>query len=165
MRTTAVYPGTFDPPTNGHIDLIIRGHAIFEKLIVAVADNSSKSTIFSIEERVSMLSEATSDLQGVTVVSFSGLLVNYLQTLKARIIIRGLRAVSDFEYELQLAHANRRMDSVVETIYMMPSEEFSFISSSLVKEIYSLGGEAKGLVPAPVDRALREKYSGSIKNK
>jgi pantetheine-phosphate adenylyltransferase len=156
----AVYPGTFDPVTNGHIDLMRRGTAIFSELIVAVADSPRKSPMFSLEDRVSFITEATVNLPNITVRPFSTLLVDFAREAGARVVIKGLRAVSDFDYELQMSLINRRLDQEVETVFMMPSEEFSFISSSMIKEIASLSGEVGTMVPKNVEAALRARFHG-----
>lgn len=159
MSKIAVYPGTFDPITNGHLDLIRRALKIFDSLIVAVAVSGyKKSPIFSIEERINFIVESTKDLENLKVESFDGLLVEFVRERGAVAIVRGLRAVSDYEFELQLAHANRRLYKDIETVFLMPSEEYSFLSSSLVKEIAYFGGAVNGLVPPVVEKALKEKF-------
>lgn len=154
----AVYPGTFDPITNGHLDLVKRGVRIFDEVIIAVAPNPKKQPLFTLDERLRLIRESIIDMENVKVEAFNGLLVDYVESKKAVAIIRGLRAVSDFEYELQIALMNRRLNSMIETVFMMPSEEFSFLTSSLVKEVSSFGGSVKGLVPEVVERALHEKF-------
>ncbi|MBN2655182.1 MAG: pantetheine-phosphate adenylyltransferase [Nitrospirae bacterium] len=154
-----VYPGTFDPFTNGHLDLVTRGIRIFDELIIAVAPSSSKKPLFTLEERIALIKESVSDLKNVHVDIFSSLLVEYVNQKGGTAILRGLRAVSDFEYELQIALMNRRLDHNSETVFMMPSEEYSFLSSTIVKEVASFGGSVSGLVPPPVERALKERYS------
>lgn len=154
----AIYPGTFDPITNGHLDLVKRGLRIFDKIIIAVAPSQKKQPLFSLEERISIIREAIKGCDNVTVEAFNGLLVDYVRSKGGIGIIRGLRAVSDFEYELQMALMNRRLDTNVETFFMMPSEEYSFLSSTIVKEVASFGGSVKGLVPECVERALAEKF-------
>lgn len=159
MSKIAVYPGTFDPITNGHLDLIRRALKIFDSLIVAVAVSGyKKSPIFSIEERINFIVESTKDLENLKVESFDGLLVEFVRERGAVAIVRGLRAVSDYEFELQLAHANRKLYKDIETVFLMPSEEYSFLSSSLVKEIAYFGGVVNGLVPPVVEKALKEKF-------
>ncbi len=159
-KRIAIYPGTFDPITNAHIDLLERGLRLFDHITLAIAPNPGKGPAFSTEERVCLAREAMDmrGLQCVDIESFEGLLVNYVQSKKANIIIRGLRAVSDFEYEFQMALMNRKLAPNVETIYMMPSENFTFLSSHMVKEVTKLGGELTDLVPANVMKALKEKY-------
>jgi len=158
VKKIAIYPGTFDPITNGHIDLIQRGLRIFDEIIVAVAENPRKNPLFTIEERVKMAKEAVKELGKVDVESFDGLLIDYAKSKGARAIIRGLRAVSDFEYELQMALMNRRLDSEIETVFMMPSEEYSYLTSSIVKEVASLRGSTRGLVPEIVEKEFRKKF-------
>jgi len=150
----AVYPGTFDPITNGHLDIIERGSRLFDRVIVAILGNPEKTPLFSVEERVDLIKESLHALPNVTVSTFSGLLVDYARSQNARVIVRGLRAVSDFEYEFQMALMNRRLDPGVETIFMMPAEAYSYLSSRLVKEVAFLGGDVSGLVPPPVARAV-----------
>ncbi|MHB9154673.1 MAG: pantetheine-phosphate adenylyltransferase [Endomicrobiales bacterium] len=155
-QSVAVYPGSFDPPTNGHLDILKRAAFLFPKIIVAVTDNSNKNPTFLLPQRIHMLNEATRGLPAVTVDSFSGLLVNYLKRIDAAVIIRGLRAVSDFEYELQMALMNRRLSaSKIETVFLMPDEKYAYLSSSLVKEVSRLGGSTAGLVPHPVNKFLK----------
>ena len=153
-----IYPGTFDPVTNGHLDLIQRGMRIFDEIIIAVAPSPRKEPLFTIEERLRMIREAVKDYRNVKVEAFSGLLVDYAKSKGGVAIIRGLRAVSDFEYELQMALMNRRLDMDVETVFMMPSEEYSFLTSTIVKEVASFGGSVTGLVPDGVEKALEEKF-------
>lgn len=154
-----VYPGTFDPITNGHMDVIKRALKIFDQLIVAVAISSyKKSPIFSVEERLNFIRETSAGLENLKIEAFDGLLVEFVKQKGAVAIVRGLRAISDYEFELQLAHANRRLYRDIETVFLMPSEEFSFLSSSLVKEIVYFGGSVKSLVPPVVEKALREKF-------
>lgn len=157
-RSIVVYPGTFDPVTNGHIDLIKRASDIFPKVIVAVASNVSKKPLFSLEDRIALLQEATAHLGGITVLGFHTLLIDFLHEQNAHIILRGLRAVSDFEYEFQLAAMNRQLSASVETIFLTPSAEVMFISSSLVREIAGLGGNVSQFVPACVVERLGKKY-------
>ncbi|MBI5191258.1 MAG: pantetheine-phosphate adenylyltransferase [Nitrospirae bacterium] len=158
MKTVAVYPGTFDPVTNGHVDLIKRGLAIFDRVIVSVAPSPKKAPLFSAAERVAMIREATAALDRVEVELFEGLLVDHVVEKGARVVIRGLRAVSDFEYELQMALMNRRLSDHVETVFMMPSEEYSYLTSTVVKEVAGFGGDVEGLVPACVLARLKEKF-------
>jgi pantetheine-phosphate adenylyltransferase len=158
MGKIAVYPGTFDPITNGHIDLIQRTLKIFDEVIVAVAPSQRKEPFFTIEERLAFIGEAVADLKGARTEAFNSLLVEYALNRKSIAIIRGLRAVSDFEFELQMALMNRRLGADIETVFMMPSEEYTFLSSTMVKEVASFGGEVKGLVPRVVEKALKEKF-------
>ena len=158
MDTRAVYPGSFDPVTNGHIDLIQRSAALFDKVIVAILRNAEKTPLFTVEERVEMLEESVRDLKNVSVTSFEGLLVDFAGQIGASVIIRGIRAVSDYEYELQMALMNRRLSNKVETVFMLPAESYSFLSSKLVKEIAQLGGSIHGLVPAHVEKRLSDKF-------
>ena len=153
----AVYPGTFDPVTYGHIDLIKRATKIFDKVIVAVADNPSKGTLFSVEERVSMLKDAVKGMKSVVVDDFDGLVVDYVKRSGANVMIRGLRMLSDFEYEFQMALTNRRLASDIETIFLMPSEQYSFLSSRLLKEAAGLGADLSSFVPASVEKELKNK--------
>jgi pantetheine-phosphate adenylyltransferase len=153
-----IYPGTFDPITNGHLDLVDRGLRIFDEIIIAVAPNPKKQPLFTLEERMRLIRESVKDCKNVIVEAFNGLLVDYVKQKGGVAIIRGLRAVSDFEYELQMALMNRRLDSEIETVFMMPSEEFSFLTSTIVKEVASFGGSVKGLVPYVVEEALRDKF-------
>ncbi len=155
----AVYPGTFDPITLGHVDLVTRATRMFHRVIVAVAQAYHKKTLFSLEERVSLAREALAHLDGVTVYPLTGLLVDFLQTHGARVIIRGLRAVSDFEFEFQLAWMNRKLLPDVETVFLIPAEEHAYVSSSLIREIAMLGGDVRPFVPEPVVQKLREKFS------
>ena len=154
---TAIYPGTFDPLTLGHVDIIARGSALFDKIVVAVLRNVEKSPLFSVEDRVEMIQEAFADSKNVETDAFSGLLVDYARAKKATAIVRGIRAISDFEYEFQMALMNRRLAPSIETVFMMPAEEYSYVSSRLVKEVAELGGSVKGLVPAGVERRLQQK--------
>ena len=156
---TAVYPGSFDPITNGHIDLIERAMCIFDKLIVVIAEHRDKAPLFTIEERVEMVKEVTKGYDGVTVDHWSGITVDYVRRQGASIIVRGLRAISDFEFELQMALMNRNMDSEIETVFLMPSLQYSYIRSSLIKEVASFGGCLDGLVPDIVIQRLKEKFS------
>jgi len=153
----AVYPGSFDPVTNGHLDLIERGAMIFDQLIVAVARNLEKDPLFLVKERVEMLEAVTFELKNVEVGVFDGLLMNYAREQGARVILRGIRAVSDYEYELQMAMMNRKIEPEIETVFMLPAEAYSYLSSRLVKELARLGGPVKGLVPPIVEERLRSK--------
>lgn len=153
----ALYPGTFDPVTNGHLDIIERGCRLFDRVTVAISQNPDKEPLFSVEERMALLSSVTSRWHNVEIASFKGLLVDYAISRGASAIIRGIRAVSDFDYEFQMALMNRRLDDRLETIFLVPAEEYTYLSSSLVKEVFSLGGNVRGLVPPEVERALRGK--------
>jgi pantetheine-phosphate adenylyltransferase len=157
MKRIAVYPGTFDPVTNGHIDLVERSLRIFDKVIVALAENPKKAPLFSLEERIALFKKAIGKRKNVVIEGFDGLLVDYVKKKGAVGIIRGLRAVSDFEYELQMALMNRRLDNTIETVYLMPSEEYSFITSTIVKEAASYGGDVSSLVPRVVVTKLKKK--------
>jgi len=157
----ALYPGSFDPITNGHLDLIERASALFDKLIVAVLRNEQKEALFSVEERVEMLTEVTGRFPNVEVGSFHGLLVDYAAERGASVILRGIRAISDYEYELQMALMNRRLRPDIETVFLMSSEAHSFISSRLVKEVIGLGGNISGLVPSAIEAKLRKRLLGS----
>ncbi len=151
-----LYPGSFDPPTLGHLDLIRRGHALFPSLTVAVLRNGGKNPLFSVEERVGLLRGMTRGMRGVDVASFDGLLVDYLKRFRAPVVLRGLRVVSDFEYEFQMALMNRKLDPDFEVLYLMPDERFSYLSSSLVREVARLGGSVSRFVPAEVARRVHE---------
>jgi len=157
MATVAVYPGTFDPLTNGHVDIIARGARLFDRIIVAMLVNAEKSPLFTMAERVEIAREVFKDQANVEVDTFDGLLVDYVQRRNAQVIVRGLRAISDFEFEFQMALMNRRLNDRIETIFMMPAEQYTYISSRLIKEVFSLGGRVHGLVPALVEARLRDK--------
>ena len=157
-RRIAVYPGSFDPLHNGHLDLIQRCRPMFDEVVVAVLRNEEKRPLFSLEERVGMISSLVADLGWCRVESFSGLLVDFMDRVGAQAVVRGLRAVSDFEYEFQMALMNRRLNPRVETVFMVPREDYIYLSSRLVKEVFQLGGDVSGLVPVVVERRLREKY-------
>jgi len=154
----AVFPGSFDPLTNGHLDIVKRGLAVFDRVRLAILVNSEKKPLFSVEERLAILREAFRGKPRLEVDTFSGLLVDYARKVGAGVIIRGLRAISDFEYEFQMALMNRRLDPRIETVFMMPAESYSYVSSRLVKEVFGLGGRVSDLVPPVVERRLREKY-------
>ena len=162
MKKIAVYPGSFDPITNGHLDIIERASRIFDRIIVAVTSQNLKDPLFTIKERVLMLRKATSKMKNVAADSFSGLLVDYAGRKKAAAIIRGLRAVSDFEYEFQMAlmnrHLSRKNRDLLETVYLMPDEKYTYLSSTLVKEVSKLGGYVAGFVPAFIEKELRKKF-------
>lgn len=159
MTTKAIYPGTFDPVTNGHFDLIERAAKLFSHVVVAVASNPNKKPLFTLEERVSMLKELTGSIDNVEVVGFTGLLADYADEQGAHILIRGLRAVSDFEYEFQLANMNRRLNPTLESVFLTPAEENAFISSTLVKEVALHRGKVSEFCHPSVEAALREKLS------
>jgi pantetheine-phosphate adenylyltransferase len=154
----AVYPGMFDPIHNGHLDLIERSLRIFDELIVAVVANPSKEPLFTVQKRLELIDEATVDLQSIRIVAFDGLLIDLVARERADCIVRGLRAVSDFEYEFQMALMNRKLSSAVETVFMMPHEKYTYISSRLIKEVASLGASVSGLVPPGVEKRLAEKF-------
>ena len=153
----AVYPGSFDPVTNGHLDVIARGAKIFDRLIVAVARNLEKDPLFAVKERVEMLEAVTFDWKNVEVDVFDGLLMEYAREKGARVVVRGIRAISDYEYELQMAMMNRKIEPQIETVFMLPGEAYSYLSSRIVKELARLGGSVKGLVPPIVEERLRAK--------
>lgn len=154
---TAIYPGSFDPVTNGHLDLVTRGAKLFDRLVVAVLRNSAKNPLFSVAERVEMLREGTAHLDNVEVATFEGLLVDFAREQGAQAVLRGIRAISDYEYELQMAHMNRRLHPEVETIFLMPDAQYSYVSSRLVKEVFRVGGSVEGLVPQLVIDRLRSR--------
>jgi pantetheine-phosphate adenylyltransferase len=157
MSTLAVYPGSFDPLTNGHVDIIERGARLFDRIIVAILVNAEKAPMFTMAERVDIARAVFRDHPNVEVDTFDGLLVDYVAKRKANVIVRGLRAVSDFEYEFQMALMNRELASSIETVFMMPDAKYSYISSRLIKEVFSLGGKIHGLVPELVEEKLRER--------
>jgi len=158
MPNLAIYPGTFDPITNGHLDLIERGLRIFDRIIVAVAEGSYKKTLFTVPERLEMMREALAKKPNVTVDSFPGLLVEYVKSQKGAVVLRGLRAITDFEYEFQMAMMNRRLDPEIETVFLMTGMRWVFLSSSILKEAAMHGGNIEGMVPELVHKKLREKY-------
>ena len=159
MKKRAIYPGTFDPVTYGHIDLIKRARKIFDEVVVAVAHNPSKVPLFTVEERVQLLKQATRSLPGVSVDHFDSLVVSYVRSKGSRVMVRGLRMLSDFEYEFQMALTNRKLSDEVETIFMMPSESYAYISARLIKEAGELGANLSAFVPPFVAKALRRKLS------
>jgi len=154
----AIYPGSFDPLTNGHLDLIERGSKIFHELVVAILRNSEKEPLFDVAERREMLAQATAPWPNVRIDTFSGLLVDYVLKQKAHAVLRGIRAISDYEYELQMALMNRKLNASVETVFMMPAEAYSYLSSRLVKEVFRLGGSVRDLVPPEVEERLHSKF-------
>ena len=162
-RIKAVYPGSFDPPTNGHLDLIERGSKIFDELVVAVLRNLEKAPLFSVADRRNMLESMTSGFDNVSVETFDGLTVEYAMTVGASVVLRGIRAISDYEYELQMALMNRKLQPGLETVFMMPAEKYSYISSRLVREVAQLGGNIDSLVPELVAQRLREKMDPALK--
>ncbi len=155
----AIYPGSFDPPTNGHLDLIERGAKIFDELVVAILRNSEKSPMFGVAERREMLQELTANLKNVRIDTFDGLMVEYAKASNATCILRGIRAISDYEYELQMALMNRKLEPTLETVFMMPADKYSYVSSRLVREVAQAGGPVKGLVPEVVEQKLRDKIA------
>jgi len=159
MSTLAVYPGSFDPLTNGHVDIISRGARLFDRIIVAILLNAEKAPLFTTAERVEITRAVFRDQPKVEVDTFDGLLVDYVERRQAQVIVRGLRAVSDFEYEFQMALMNQRLAPKVDTVFMMPAERYTYISSRLIKEVFALGGRVSGLVPDTVETRLREKLA------
>jgi pantetheine-phosphate adenylyltransferase len=157
MSTLAVYPGSFDPLTNGHVDIISRGARLFDRIVVAILVNAEKSPLFTMAERVDIIRAVFKDHPNVEVETFDGLLVDYVARRNAQVIVRGLRAVSDFEYEFQMALMNQRLHDRIQTIFMTPAEQYTYISSRLIKEVFALGGRVHGLVPDMVEARLREK--------
>jgi pantetheine-phosphate adenylyltransferase len=157
MSVKALYPGTFDPPTNGHIDLIQRGSKLFEHLTVAILKNPVKNPLFTVEERVEMLCESTSALGNVSVATFDGLMVDFARRLGATAVLRGIRAISDYEHEFQMALMNRRLAPEIETVFLQPAGRYSFVSSRMLKEVFSFGGEVSGLVPPNVLKRLKNR--------
>ena len=159
MSTIAVYPGSFDPLTNGHVDIITRGAKLFDRITVAILVNAEKSPLFPLDERVEIARAVFKGQANVEVDTFDGLLVDYVERRRADVIVRGLRAVSDFEFEFQMALMNRRLNAKIQTVFMMPAEQYTYISSRLIKEVVSLGGRVHGLVPDMVEARLRQKIS------
>ena len=157
MPTLAVYPGSFDPLTNGHVDIISRGALLFDRIVVAILVNSEKAPLFSLDERVEITRAVFRGHPNVEVDTFDGLLVDYVERRHAQVIVRGLRAVSDFELEFQMALMNQRLNAAIQTVFMMPAEQYTYISSRLIKEVFSLGGRVHGLVPDMVEARLRDK--------
>jgi pantetheine-phosphate adenylyltransferase len=157
MSVSALYPGTFDPPTNGHIDLIQRGSKLFGHVIVAILNNPGKDPLFSVEERVEMLRESTVNLGNVSVATFDGLMVDFARQLGVKAVLRGIRAISDYEYEFQMALMNRRLAPEIATVFLQPAGRYSFVSSRMLKEVFSFGGDIGGLVPPNVLRRLRSR--------
>jgi pantetheine-phosphate adenylyltransferase len=153
----AIYPGSFDPLTNGHVDIITRGARLFDRILVAILRNVQKTPLFSVEERITALRDALSDIGNVDVDAFDGLLVDYARLKGAQTIVRGLRAASDFEYETQMALMNRHLQPDVDTIFMMPDERYTYVSSRLVKDVFEHGGDVKGLVPPAVEQLMKQK--------
>ncbi|MGH9580811.1 MAG: pantetheine-phosphate adenylyltransferase [Terriglobales bacterium] len=162
-KVIAIYPGSFDPLTNGHLDLIERGSKIFDQLIVAILRNPEKDPLFTLAERRAMLTGMTRRFRNVRVDTFSSLLVDYARRKRARAVLRGIRAISDYEYELQMALMNRKLDPQLETVFMMPAEAYSYLSSRLVKEVFRAGGSVRGLVPRTVEERLRHKVNRKAK--
>ena len=160
MENKAIYPGSFDPITNGHVDIVERGLKIFDRILIAVLENPKKAPLFTTKERVAMIKEIFAGRDEVDVISFHGLLVDFAKKNKSSIVIRGLRAISDFEYELQMALMNRNLTPDVETFFMMPNIRYSFLSSNLVKEVAMLGGNISDLVPGLVEKRLKDKITG-----
>jgi len=154
MGVKAIYPGTFDPPTNGHLDLIARGSKLFEELTVAILNNPVKNPLFTVDERVEMLKESTKQLGNVSVATFEGLMVDFARQQGATAVLRGIRAITDYEYEFQMALMNRRLAPEIETVFLQPAGRYSFVSSRLVKEVVSFGGKVDGLVPSNVAKRL-----------
>ncbi|MDR3739908.1 MAG: pantetheine-phosphate adenylyltransferase [Terracidiphilus sp.] len=161
MPVRALYPGSFDPPTNGHVDLIQRGAKLFEHLTVAVLNNPGKNPLFSAEERVEMLRESTAAIGNVSVATFDGLMVNFARSLGCTSILRGIRAISDYEYEFQMALMNRRLAPEIETVFLQPAGRYSFVSSRMLKEVAKFGGDVTGLLPPNVVKRLKSRFNGA----
>ena len=162
MSTLAVYPGSFDPLPNGHVDILTRSARLYDRIVVAILVNAEKAPLFSTAERVEIARVVFKEHTNVEVDTFDGLLVDYVERRQARVIVRGLRAISDFEFEFQLALMNRRLNSNIETVFMMPAEQYSYISSRLIKEVFALGGRVHGLVPDMVEARLRDKQAARV---
>lgn len=162
-KVTAIYPGSFDPPTNGHLDLIHRGSRIFDQLIVAILRNPDKTPLFSVSDRKRMLEDLTAEIKNVSVETFDGLTVEFAEKVNAGAMLRGIRALSDYEYELQIAMMNRKLSPELETVFMMPAEQYSYLSSRLVREAAKLGGDVSTLVPELVEQRLKEKLDPAYK--
>jgi pantetheine-phosphate adenylyltransferase len=161
MSVKALYPGTFDPPTNGHVDLIQRGAKLFEHLTVAILNNPVKNPLFTVEERLEMLKEATSALGNVSIAMFDGLMVEFARQQGATAVLRGIRAISDYEHEFQMALMNRRLAPEIETVFLQPDGRYSFVSSRMLKEVFSFGGDVSGLIPPNVLKRLRARIGQS----
>ncbi|MDZ7833737.1 MAG: pantetheine-phosphate adenylyltransferase [Desulfobacterales bacterium] len=159
MERTAVYPGSFDPVTNGHLDIIQRGLKIFDRIIITILDNPAKQTLFSVDERVALLRESLKDVENIEIDSYKGLLVDYAQRRQANAILRGMRAVSDFEYEFQMALMNRRLNREIQTVFLMTGLRWIFTSSSIIKEAARFGGNIESMVPPVVQKQLQEKFA------
>jgi pantetheine-phosphate adenylyltransferase len=163
-KISAVYPGSFDPPTNGHLDIIVKASRLFSEVIVAITDNVNKKHIFSLQERLNLVQKSIKHLKNIKITSFSGLLADYLEKINSFIVIRGLRALSDFEYEFQMALMNRKLNKKVETVFLLPEQSYTFLSSSMVKEIALLGGNTADFVPKYVDKELKKRVVNLTKN-
>src|ERR1035441_3982788 len=161
MSVTALYPGTFDPPTNGHVDLIQRGAKLFDHLTVAILNNREKNPLFTVEERVEVLKEVTGTLANVSIATFEGLMVEFARRQGASAVLRGIRAISDYEYEFQMALMNRRLAPEIETVFLQPAGRYSFVTSRMLKEVFSFGGDVSGLVPPNVLKRLRDRMGAS----
>jgi pantetheine-phosphate adenylyltransferase len=157
MSVTALFPGSFDPPTNGHIDLIVRGAKLFDHLIVSILNNPVKDPLFTVEERAEMLRESTAGMSNVSVATFNGLMVDFARQQGATAVLRGIRAISDYEYEFQMALMNRRLAPEIETVFLQPAGRYSFVSSRMLKEVFSFGGDVSGLVPPNVLQRMRRR--------
>jgi pantetheine-phosphate adenylyltransferase len=161
MSASAIYPGTFDPPTNGHLDLIQRGAKLFDHLTVSILNNPVKNPMFTVEERAEMLMELTASMDNVSVATFDGLMVEFARQQGAAAVLRGIRAISDYEYEFQMALMNRRLAPEIETVFLQPAGRYSFVSSRMLKEVFSFGGDVTGLIPPNVLKRLRERMGSS----